>query len=297
MNMLNECCLDSLWDHGKRRFRIERFLLGFSLLLCLGCAGPSMDVKAVHDEPSLFVGLGQVSDSQMSENEGFDHPAQIPTANLSPLLARVFIKKGHGLMDSSKPIQAVFSSEEINHLAPLLSQIFQLATPRELVVFALWGSSAPSQELEVTSGGVFLEAKRLHILVANYRERVTSEQKGIIDIRDHPLRPLKEKTYPLIFSPPDLVVDAGSRWIGGGFHSPISELVLDYQGLVGASDSSPSLSEDSARPRTPSSGESSTSTSSEREVDVLKQEISDLKEEMSRLKQQLHEQSGTSSPP
>ena len=79
---------------------------------------------------------------------------------------------------------------------------------------------------------MFLQDQELHILIANHRERVTSEEEGIQAIRKNPFRVLREVKRTLRFYPFNYVRVSGNNWIMSGFEPPVSEIVLDYQALL-----------------------------------------------------------------
>ena len=193
-------------------------------------------------------------------------------------------------MDSSRPLQAVFSPEDMANLIPSLQETFKIAQPSDWIVFAVWGSSNKLQTLEVTSGGMFLEDQRLHIIIANHRERVSSEQDGIQAIRKNPFHSLSDVKGGLMFYPNSYVIDSRNSWIIGGFESPVSELILDYQALLATEPSKkPTHSEESSDSKI-SKTDSSPALLTDSEAKVMKEEISNLKEELSRLQHQMNQQ-------
>ena len=116
----------------------------------------------------------------------YEHPVEWSESDLHAILSQVRIQEQTGILDSAKPRKIVFFPEEIKALLPGLHHAFKIAQPSDHVVFALWVSSSRSQALEVTSGSLFVQGQMLHIILANHHERVTSEQDGIIAIRQKP---------------------------------------------------------------------------------------------------------------
>lgn len=262
-------------------------IIGLCLFSGMGCAGPTLITHPVQDEPSLLIGLARYQPPAANRTVRHNHPMEWAEKDLSAILKRVFIRRSSGLMDSSRPLEAVFSQEEISFLTPGLRKAFGLAHPSDWIVFALWGSSSPSQTLEVTSGGIFLEGRQLHVILANHRERVTSEQDGVSALRNNPLVSLKEVQGTLVFHPADLVLDSRKNWTAGGFGAPMPELVLDFEALLNTENFQGKTGDD----RSPDLKTTETDVipvpAAKTEVEALKEEISNLKSELSRIKGQL----------
>jgi len=265
---------------------IKAILTGTLLLACVGCAGPMFNTRPVQDEPSVFVGLASHNDPEKRSLGQHHHPKEWSETDLHAILTRLLVQKQGGIMDPLTHPRAVFSPDEILQLTPALRKTFKLAGPSDWVVFALWGSSQTSQALEVTSGGMFLENQRLHIILANYRERVSSEEDGIKGIRRNPFRSLRDiKKGKLLFDPARYIISSQDNWIAGGYDSPASELVLDLKSFLD-NDRLFTPSEqmiETARDTTPRN--STPTAGAHLDVGELKEEISNLKEELSRLQE------------
>lgn len=270
---------------------MKRIIAGILIALCVGCAGPVFVTQAIEDEPSLLVGLASYKDQSKATAIRHDHPVEWSKADLHAILKRLFIQEGGGLMDSARPLQAVFSPEDMTSLIPSLHKTFKIAQPSDWIVFAIWGSSGKSQTLEVTSGGMFLEDQRLHIIVANHRERVSSAKDGIQAIRSNPFHSLSDVKGGLMFYPSSYVIDSRNSWIIGGFESPVSELILDYQALLGMKSlEKPTETEEPHTASEISRTDSSPARLTDSDAAFMKKEISNLKEELSRLQHQITQQ-------
>ena len=258
--------------------------VGSLLLSCVSCANPAMTTRAMQDEPSLFVGLASLNDSGELAQVQHNHPMEWNEADLHMILTSLLIQKQGGIMDPHKQPRPVFSPDDSAHLTTALRKAFKAARPSDWVVFALWSSSPESQALEVTSGGMFLQDQRLHIILANHRERVSSEVEGIKGIRSNPFRSLRDiKKGKLSFDPARYMIASRDNWLAGGYESPASELVLDLKALLATDRFSPSImtEKDTAVERFRTGSAPTASPPSE--VGELKKEISNLKEELSRL--------------
>ena len=262
----------------------------------VGCANPGFIIQPVEDDPSLLVGLASSPDSSSEAETRHDHPVEWTAGDLQAILKRLAIQEGSGLLDSSRRPQTVFSQEDLTDLIPALQQTFNIARPSDWIVFAVWGSSEHTQGLQVTSGGMYLQDQQLHILLANHRERVSSEEHGIQAIRENPFHALRDVKRTLLFYPTSYVMESGNNWIMSGFESPVSELVLDYQALLATNrpETSTETAEATASeiPRT----DPITSPGNNDDLGALQEEISTLKEELSRIKQQMKQQAEDPSP-
>ena len=266
-------------------------LLAALIIACFGCADSRLITRAVQDGPSLFVGLSSYNNPENFTEVRHQHPMDWSESALRAILTGLFIQKRGGLMDASKLPEAIFSPEDMVHITSALRETFKIARPSDWIVFALWGASQPSQTLEVTSGGMFLKDQRLHIILANHRERVSSEKEGIKGIRDNPLRSLRDvRIGQLVFDPAKYMIDSRDNWLAGGYESPVSELILNLQALLAAN--RPTISADPQKGTAAKSSktDSAAGLSTESEVRMLREEISNLKEELSRLQHLITQQ-------
>lgn len=80
---------------------------------------------------------------------------------------------------------------------------------------------------EIASGGLFLMDGRLHVILANHRERVSPGPDGAEAIRANPIRSLRATGGSLTFDPPTFVLASQANWLGGSSGPSASELVVD----------------------------------------------------------------------
>ena len=211
---------------------MRAIIAGALLLSCVGCAGPTFITRPVQDDLNLLVGLVSYNDQGKAALVRHDHPIEWSDTDLYAILTRLRVQTRGGLLDSPGPARPLFSPEESTHLLPGLREAFRDARPSDWVGFALWASSRKSQALEVTSGGMFLQDRRLHVILANHRERVVSEKDGITAIHSNPFHSLRDVRGTLMFDPASYVVDSRIAWMAGGFESLASELILDYEAFL-----------------------------------------------------------------
>ena len=270
---------------------MKTVLIGTFLLACVGCANPMLITRPVQDEPSLLVGLASYNNSGKSAPIQHNQPREWSEADLHGILSRLMVQKQGGIMDPSSQPQAVFSTDEIFHLTPALRETFKVAQPSDWVVFASWGASRASQTLEVTSGGMFLQDQRLHFILSNHRERVSSEREGIEGIRNNPFHSLSDsKKGMLTFDPTRYMIDSRDTWMTGGYESPASEVIVDLKALLSTDPFSTSLDPGKQTPANSSGTSISPGPSTKTEVGKLKDEIANLKEELSRLQHLMTQQ-------
>jgi len=260
------------------------------MLWMVGCASPVFIVQPVEDDPSVLVGLARASDASADAEIRHDHPVNWSLADLQAILKRLVIQDPGGLMDASGPPRPVFSPEDLTTLVPALHATFNIARPSDWIVFALWGASEKTQGLEVTSGGMYLQDQRLHIILANHRERVSSEEAGIQAIHNNPFRALRDVKGRLMFYPTSYVIASQNNWIIGGFESPVSELILDYQALLARTPQEQATGKEEMTSSEVPTIVPNHSRSTDPEVGELQNEISNLKEELSRLQDQINQQ-------
>ncbi len=93
-----------------------------------------------------------------------------------------------------------------------------------------------------------------------------------------------------MFYPASYVIDSGNNWIIGGFESPVSELILDYQALLATKRPETPIDADGHTASEISKTDSPPALFTDSEAELMKEEISNLKEELSRLQHQINQQ-------
>ena len=103
-------------------------------------------------------------------------------------------------MDNARPPRSVFSLEEINLLMPTVRKSFQEATSREWIVFMLVGQEGTGRE--TTSGGMFVEEGKLHLVIANHRLALAENSEELARVRANPLHSVQGSGGALAFDLP-----------------------------------------------------------------------------------------------
>ncbi|MEK6803970.1 MAG: hypothetical protein AABZ34_15070 [Nitrospirota bacterium] len=202
-------------------------------------------------------------------------------------------------MDNARPPRSVFSLEEINLLVPTIRKSFQEATSREWIVFALVGQEGTGRE--TTSGGLFVEAGKLHLVIANHRLPLAGDSGELGRVRANPLHSVQGSGGTLAFDSPRFVIETKANW-SGGHRASASELILAHAAFLSSLQRTGSAAAvhirgshapatapefDAPRSGSPKSGQMDSEGIILRlreEIEVLKQQLADQASEIDRLK-------------
>ncbi len=116
---------------------------------------------------------------------------------------------GFGILTHKEGAPA-FLVEEIYRLAPALSRGLRLSSARDVVTFYSV-VAGPKGEPLITSGGLFVNNGRLHVLLANCRSRPNETSNSFdtvteLDHRHAPLLPMGRHQFHLQFDPESVLV-------------------------------------------------------------------------------------------
>ena len=164
-----------------------------------------------------------------SASPRYDHPSVWRDEELSAILSRLILQERVGLMDNARPPRSVFSLEEIHLLVPTVRKSFQEATPHEWIVFTLAGQQATGRE--ITSGGMFVEEGKLHLVIANHRLPLPANSQELARVRANPLHSVQGSGGALAFDAPRFVIANKANW-SGGHRASASELILDHAAFL-----------------------------------------------------------------
>lgn len=166
---------------------------------CVG--GPPPIV--IHEDRDLSVWLR----FDPASGAGHRHPADISPDRMSTVLAglRVVPRNALGsLFVGEQEGDPVFVPTEVSRLAPLLSEAFRKASPRDMVTFYLVGGNKGTGPL-VTSGGLIARNGYLYVILANARTSPSTrlyETSHEVDTRDDPVLPIARFNFLVRFDPP-----------------------------------------------------------------------------------------------
>ena len=209
--------------------RLSRYAWFFLLLLiCSGCAGPVLVSRDVQQRSDWFVRLDSVESTEPSPVV-YDHPFSWKAEDLSAILSRLFLEERVGLMDNPKPAKPVFTPAEIELVEPPVREAFGKARPGEWIAFLLLQPNAGATG--VTSGGLFLESHRLHVVVANHRTMVGNNSDELVRVRANPFYSIQGSGGVLAFEPSRFRLSTKANW-SGGHRASASELILDHSAFL-----------------------------------------------------------------
>lgn len=215
----------------------------------------------------------------------YQHPATWKDEDLFVILDQLFLEQRMGLMDEPKPAQNVFSPDELQRILPSIQEAFHAALPHEWVAFLI---ALPRGQAEraVTSGGLFHEGDRLHVVVANHRTLLPMQSNELVKIRGNPMYSVNGSGGTLGIEPRRFVLSTKANW-SGGYRASASELVLDHHGYL-AQVHLPDrrrVTKDLTTSDSPASPDPLTAIQRlEREIGALKQALGDKQQELERLK-------------
>ena len=211
-----------------RTTSFNSYFLGLTILLCLGCTAPTLTSRVIEQDSSWFVRLDSLLEAG-SASPRYDHPSVWRDEELFAILSRLLLQERVGLMDNARPPRSVFSLEEINLLMPAVRKSFQEATSREWIVFTLVGQEGRGRE--TTSGAMFVEEGKLHLVIANHRLALAENSEELSRVRANPLHSVQGSGGALVFDLPRFVIGTKANW-SGGHRASASELILDHAAFL-----------------------------------------------------------------
>lgn len=205
--------------------------LALTSALLLSCAIPQVPARIIYEDPVNYVRLeedaGVLPEWPPSHHA---HPAVIPAEKLRAILSGLKIQE-HRIapqrwIQGEAPLVPAFSDEEVALLATQISEALVQAKYNERVTFYL---SLPqtSAKRVITSGGLYVQDSRLHLLLGNWQIVYGIPTYGMIYDRRYPMRPTAAKGFDLFFEQPDAVIQVKSSWLDSLFANSTDELVLD----------------------------------------------------------------------
>lgn len=207
-------------------------------LLCAlvaGCAIPHVPSRIVYEDPVNFVRL-EVDKTVLPEwpQGHFSHPALLGKDLLRVVLSGLKVQE-HRIrpqqwVQGEAPVVPVFNDDEVELLSAQLSEGLAEARYNERVTFYL---SEPLTFFRrtITSGGIYVQGKELHILLGNWRIIYGVPAYGMVYDRRYPMRPTAAKGVDLLFEPSVAVVPQKSSLLDDVLANAKDELVIDMDKL------------------------------------------------------------------
>jgi hypothetical protein len=215
------------------------------MLLLGGCTSAPIPTQTIFETPHAFVRL-QI-DPSFRQESGYSHPADVSTEQMAAVLRGIMIEEPLTRLpfydDLSMPRRhQAFTEEAVAFWAPLLRLGLNKATPEEVVTFYR-SKPLAFMKREVTSGGIFLDGVKLHVVLSNYRsETSSSADSGMADNQDDrltPLRSLAHQKGTLHFEPPEFQVRPDADGLAALFQWDKRELIIRIDQLPVKSTASP----------------------------------------------------------
>lgn len=208
-----------------------------SAVLVIGCAIPVVPSRTIYEDPVNYVRL-EIDDSVLPEwpPGHHTHPKLLTIKEITKILKgmlvqehRIWIQKW---IQGEAPIVPVFRDEEVTLLAPHLVEAFAAAHYNERVTFYL---SEPQTSVKriITSGGMYFQGDKLHVLIGNWQILYGIPSYGMIYDRRYPMRPTAAKGFNLFFEPAEAVIPQFSSVWDTMFANERDELVIDMK-LLGS---------------------------------------------------------------
>jgi len=211
-----------------------------------GCQNRPFQTVAIYDDPSRFVRL----EVDSTVGGGHSHPVEITTDDMIAILAGVMIEEPPGFM-SSVPLltkdkeprhHPAFSEAEIRFFAPFIADGLKKAKSEEIVTFGQTSQKTgfidkhTSGGMFVTSGGIFINADELHLILSNYRSETNyASDPGIsgttLDGRSAPLRSIAPQRTTLYFEPTAAVAPSQEGLLSKLLRPDRREIVILFKKL------------------------------------------------------------------
>lgn len=209
-----------------------------ALILFAGCAIPHVPSRIVYEDPVNYVRL-EVDKTVLPEwpQGHFSHPATLEKELLRTILSNLKVQE-HRItpqrwLQGEAPLVPVFTEEELTLLSAQLANGLAQAQYNERVTFYL-SQPLTFMRRTITSGGMYVRGKELHLLLGNWRIIYGVPAYGMIYDRRYPMRPTAAKGFNLFFKPADAVVAQDGSFIDDLFANTRDELVIDLTKIESA---------------------------------------------------------------
>jgi hypothetical protein len=209
----------------------------FGVLLLGGCTSAPIPTQTIYETPHAFVRL-QI-DPSFRQEAGHSHPAGVSTEHIAAVLRGIMIEEPLTRLpfydDLSIPRRhQAFTEEAVAFWAPLLRLGLSKATPEEVVTF-YQSKPLAFMKREVTSGGMFMDGEKLHVVLSNYRSETSSTPDiSMADNQDDrltPLRSLAPQKGTLQFEPQEFQVRPDDDGLSALFQWDKRELIIQIDRL------------------------------------------------------------------
>jgi hypothetical protein len=203
----------------------------------IGCSPAQFTTLTIYETPLSFVRLEV--DRTLTQGTGHSHPSSISSEQMAAVLRGITIQEPLTRLPfyddlSVSRTHPVFSDQDIAFWAPLLSLALSRATADEIATF-YQSTKASGASREVTSGGVFVDGDKLHIVLSNLQSSTHfTADIGVANTQDDRLSPMRSITPQrgkLMFVPETALVDEAPDGLTRIFRQDRRELVVLYKTL------------------------------------------------------------------
>lgn len=200
-------------------------------LVLAGCAIPHVPSRIVYEDPVNYVRLEEDKTVLPEWPPGhFSHPAVLDKEMLRTILSNLKVQE-HRItpqrwLQGEAPLVPVFTDEELALLSAQLTDGLAQAQYNERVTFYL-SQPLTFMRRTITTGGIYVKGKELHLLLGNWRIIYGVPAYGMIYDRRYPMRPTAAKGFNLFFEPADAIIVQESSFVDTLFANTKDELVID----------------------------------------------------------------------
>lgn len=207
-----------------------------AFLLLTSCAIPHVPSRIVYEDPVNYVRLEEDKNVLPEWPQGhFSHPATVEKEVLRSVLSGLKVQEHRIALQrwfqGEAPLVPVFNDDEVALLSTQLAEGFAQAQYNERVTFYLSEPLTFSRRT-ITSGGIYVQGKELHILLGNWRIIYGVPSYGMIYDRRYPMRPTAAKGFDLFFEPVEAIVPQKSSLLDDVLANAKDELVVDMSKLA-----------------------------------------------------------------
>lgn len=209
-----------------------------SAVFLLGCAIPYVPSRTIYEDPVNYVRV-EIDDAVLPEwpPGHHRHPIVITAEQMASILRGMSVQDDRiwfqTWIQGEAPLLPAFTDDEVTLLAPRIAEAFAAAKYNERVTFYL---SQPQTSVKrvITTGGLYVHDRELHIILGNWQTVYGIPTYGMIYDRRYPMRPTAAKGFNLVFEPAEAVIKQRSSLWDTIFANTKDELVIDIN-LVGHS--------------------------------------------------------------
>ncbi|MFO0773940.1 MAG: hypothetical protein U0172_04650 [Nitrospiraceae bacterium] len=202
-----------------------------AVLLLTACAIPQVPYRTTYEDPVNFVRIEP--DAYVLPEwapSAHSHPVDLDEATVRQLLTGLQVQE-HRIVIQRKliglaPREPAFRPQEIELLVPKIREALAQVQWNERVAFYL-SQPQTSIKREITSGGIYIDGTKAHIILANRRIMYGIPAYGLIYDKRNPMRPTGPKGFDLYFDDTAAVVETHSNWLDVLLGLEKDELVID----------------------------------------------------------------------